>query len=175
MWEAAAACALAVVLLFGDRLPSVDDVARTAREVSQATGLTDLGGVVAGPGEDALLVLGPLRQTLGVARDGWEVLESRAVRASEWSRRVGSALESGDAGGLLREIRAVLEPLGLYPGNDEESGSVSPDGQSAPASGSTREAEATAPEQTGREDATSAGAGAEGSPPMPAGESGEER
>lgn len=124
MWEAALACAVAVMLLFGQSVPTVDEVTERVQAVSQATGLSNFDPLQEGPE-----ILRPLRATFLAGRDRWERFEESAVEVSEWTLRVGTSVRERDLGALLREIRLVLEPFGLYPGNGQETESVLPDVQ----------------------------------------------
>ncbi|MEZ4655640.1 MAG: hypothetical protein R3E12_19135, partial [Candidatus Eisenbacteria bacterium] len=126
MWEAALACALAAVLIFGKYLPTVDEITRTVEQVAETTGLTGLSGALGTPGEDGHALARPFVDTYTAVRDRWHGVESSAADVSSWTRRVGADLRSGDAEALLGEIRTVLEPLGLYPGNAEDSEDVMP-------------------------------------------------
>jgi hypothetical protein len=135
MWEAAMACALAAVLLFGKHLPTFDQITHTMEEVSQATGLFGLDRLSDPFGEGGVPApLQPLADTFGALQSRWQRVEASAVEASEWTRRVGNHLREGDPAALLREIRVVLEPLGLYPGNGEEADSVLPNSRDENAS-----------------------------------------
>lgn len=122
MWEAALACAVAAMLLFGQYVPTVEQVTERVEAASRAAGLSSFDPL-RGSASD---ILQPLRETYGVVHGRWERVEASAVQVSEWSRRVGDGLRAGDFGSLLREIRLVLEPLGLYPGNGDETDSVVP-------------------------------------------------
>jgi hypothetical protein len=131
MWEAALACAVAVMLLFGQYVPTVDEVTQRVEAASQATGLSSFD-----PFRGSPEILDPLGDALGAARSRWGHVESGAIEVSAWARRVSAALHDRDSGALLREIRLVLDPLGLYPGNGDETESVQSGGKqndSAPA------------------------------------------
>jgi hypothetical protein len=124
IWEAAAACALLLALVAGDRFPSYGTVSEAMQGASAE---------VASFGEG---MTSPIdKETRGKAADlyqgahhRWQRVESWAVGVSTWSEGVGEHIRSGDSAALLSDIRAVLAPLGLYPESPASGDSDGSDG-----------------------------------------------
>lgn len=121
IWEASLACAVAVMLIFGKSVPTVDELTEHVQSVSQTAGLSDFH-----PFAGRAHILQPVRDTFHAGRNRWTRFEEGAVEVSEWTVRVGTSVRERDMGALLREIRLALEPFGLYPGNGVETDSVLP-------------------------------------------------
>jgi hypothetical protein len=121
VWEAAVACALVTVLLFGSSLqklgfnsdgsgaPPMNGV--TERAAFHRVGEAVVRSIDDGTTHAESVALAPYRVISGaVAR-----MRGFSAGTSQWMERVGGELRTGDWGGLLADLRLVLEPLGLYP------------------------------------------------------------
>lgn len=119
IWEAAAACAIIAVLLFGGAIPSYQEVTAKVQGAAEQAGITGVADIFATRQEPDRRRFGPVLDAYNAAHGTWNRFESWAVGASGWMRRVGEGVRTGNQADLLQQVRAVLEPMGLYPEADE--------------------------------------------------------
>lgn len=116
VWEAAMACALIGAVIFGGRLPTYHAVSTRIQEVAQA----QVPGLAEGQAARDDQRFGVARKAAAEIAAAWAEFEGRAEAVSAWMKRVGDDVREGDHTGLLEELRTVLEPIGLYPGEAED-------------------------------------------------------
>jgi hypothetical protein len=115
IWEAAVACAMITVFLFGHAVPRYADLSDRAKQVvvSQADirGMSDTvaEGVAGVVGAGGRILSRPLR----VVHDGWGAFERKLIEGSAWVGRTGRDLRAGDSRALLEDFQGVLKPLGV--------------------------------------------------------------
>ncbi|MBK8232451.1 MAG: hypothetical protein IT349_05015 [Candidatus Eisenbacteria bacterium] len=121
VFEAAVACALVTVLIFGRSQPDYTVMADRAEQlvseqlqkvVPERASVHGVRDVLAQTGTSVGDFLAPRDGHLRRRVDG---VYTSAVKVSSWMERAGIDLRNGDYQALLSDLRGVLGPLGLYP------------------------------------------------------------
>jgi predicted anti-sigma-YlaC factor YlaD len=123
IWEATVVCALLTLCLFGHRLPSDASLGgrvnvAVSRLASVYSPAPSASGDSSGPSEVGRALAA---RPAAVIRRGWVIVRDGCTNAENWIELVGTDLRTLDYQGLLREIRTVTEPLGLYPHPSDDS------------------------------------------------------